>query len=363
MFEQEFEAMLCQYKDSITEKKRFSGLVKDFFPKEAKNVNLLLMAYNLGIAEDINNATYINNTFAYRYVKQLVDNFGLSRVNADWIVSIWCVCYGAKVLGKKCDVQLQKQGNGPAIKEETSGSGKHYGDLFTYAKSSDGMGLAVTGFNGEKKDTIIFQNRFNNKAVTEIADEVFSGERIKEAVFTEGIVSIGKESFKNCEELHQVILPISMKGIGDHAFEGCRNLKSISLPVQLGQIGIEAFKDSGLKTLIIPKTVYWLGKGLLADCKNITRIDIPENIDKIPDKMFEGCISLKKVSLHENLSAIGTEAFYGCNTLDCIIIPDSVKEIGENAFEGVDKQFIIQCSFGSYAEQYCRKNKIKYQLT
>ena len=26
------------------------------------------------------------------------------------------------------------------------------------------------------------------------------------------------------------------------------------------------------------------------------------------------------------------------------------------------KQFIIQCSFGSYAEEYCRKNKIKYQL-
>lgn len=29
-----------------------------------------------------------------------MDDFGMSRVNADWIVSVWCSCYGAKVLGK-----------------------------------------------------------------------------------------------------------------------------------------------------------------------------------------------------------------------------------------------------------------------
>lgn len=33
-----------------------------------------------------------------------------------------------------------------------------------------------------------------------------------------------------------------------------------------------------------------------------------------------------------------------------------------NAFPNTDKQFIIQCSFGSYAEEHARKNKFKYQL-
>ena len=42
--------------------------------------------------------------------------------------------------------------------------------------------------------------------------------------------------------------------------------------------------------------------------------------------------------------------------------PDSVKQIGQDAFTNTDKQFIIQCSFGSYAEEYARKNKFKYQL-
>ena len=78
--------------------------------------------------------------------------------------------------------------------------------------------------------------------------------------------------------------------------------------------------------------------------------------------MFENCKNLKKVELQENLVEIGERAFWGCSSLDFLIIPDSVKQIGLNAFANMDKQFILQCSFGSYAEEYARKNKIKYQL-
>lgn len=362
LFEQEFESMLQQYKSDIDDKRKFTGLVKDFFPEQAKNVNLLLVAYNMGIAEDLAKTSQINNTFAYRYVKQLVDDFGISRINADWIVSVWCVCYGARVLGKHCDINLQKQGRGPAIKEEQGSSGKQYGDLFTYTRSMQGNGLGVTGFNGAKKDIVIFQNRANNVPVIEICDSVFSGQQIEEAILTEGISFIGKNAFSECEKLHQVVLPISMKEIGDHAFENCTSLKSISLPMQLEKLGVASLKGTGLRSIIFPKALYWIGEEALSDCKELTNIAIPLNIDRIPDKMFEGCIKLKKVSLHERLSAIGNRAFLGCSMLDFIVIPDSVQSIGEDAFTGTDKQFIVQCSFGSYAEQYCRKNKIKYQL-
>ena len=166
MFEQDFEQLLRQYETALDDKKKFTALVKDLFPDQAKTVNLLLMAYNMGIAQDIQGAARINNTFAFRYVKQLMDDFGLSRVNADWIVSIWCQCYGEKVLGKKCDITVQKEGNGPAIQESVKVDGRQYGDLFDYAKSTDGKGLVVTGFHGAKKDTIIFQNTYSNRSVT-----------------------------------------------------------------------------------------------------------------------------------------------------------------------------------------------------
>lgn len=257
-------------------------------------MNLALTVYNLGIAEDIQKAACINNTFAFRYVKQLMDDYGMSRVNADWIVSVWCACYGGKVLGKACDISVQKQGSGPAIQGEQATSGKSYGDLFTYEKSRRGNGLAVTGFRGEKNQTIIFQNRSGNAPVIEIADNSFSNVPIEEAILTEGISYIGRNAFSECKNLHQVVLPIS--------------------------------------------------------------------VEEVEDSAFEDCTSLKKVQLHEKLGVIGERAFFGCSSLDFIIIPDSVEQIGQDAFANTDKQFIIQCSFGSYAEEYARKNKFKYQL-
>lgn len=48
--------MLTRYQASLDDRKKFTALVKDLFPDQAKNVNLLLMAYNMGIAQDIQSA-------------------------------------------------------------------------------------------------------------------------------------------------------------------------------------------------------------------------------------------------------------------------------------------------------------------
>ena len=50
VFEQDFEQLLRQYETALDDKKKFTALVKDLFPDQAKTVNLLLMAYNMGIA-------------------------------------------------------------------------------------------------------------------------------------------------------------------------------------------------------------------------------------------------------------------------------------------------------------------------
>ena len=303
--------MLRQHQASLDDRKKFTALVKDLFPEQAKNVNLLLMAYNMGIAQDIQSVSHINNTFAFRYVKQLMDDFGMSRVNADWIVSVWCSCYGGKVLGKACDISIQKQGNGPAIQGEQSSSGRSYGDLFTYEKSRRGKGLAVTGFRGDKNKTIIFQNRSGNTPVVEIADDSFSNSPTEEAILTEGIAYIGNHAFSDCKNLHQVVLPISIEEIGDFSFENCNSLKSVSLPTALKTIGDGAFKGTGLRTIAIPKSVFWVGEGLLAECDSLDHLTISENIERIPAKMFENCKNLKKVELQENLVEIGERAFWG----------------------------------------------------
>ena len=159
-----------------------------------------------------------------------------------------------------------------------------------------------------------------------------------------------------------MVLPISVEEIEDSAFKNCSNLRSVSLPMILKTIGSDAFKGTGLKTINIPKSVFWMGDGIVSDCQLLDSVNLSDNIVKIPDRMFENCMNLKKVELHEKLEEIGERAFYGCSSMNFLIIPDSVKKIGLDAFANMDKQFIIQCSFGSYAEEYARKYKIKYQL-
>lgn len=363
MIDLEFEQLLRKYTDAIDNRSRLVGLIKDYFPGQQMQINLLLMAYDLGITKDIANTSTVNNAFAFRYVKRLMEEYGISRSKADWVVSVWCVCYGQRILGKPCEIQISsgKVGAAPVISESHKGTSQ-YGELFLYEKSSKGNGLSVTGFTGENQKTIIFQNRYRNQPVLEIKEKAFSESSIEEAIMTEGIHAIGARAFLGCTGLRQMIFPVTLKEIGDYALAGCESLKTISLPEMLEQIGAYAFSGTGLKNLQIPKSVYWIGEGALSCCMSMESIHVPENINQIPNKLFQDCANLRKVVLHEQLNAIGDHAFAECESLKEIYIPESVQNIGENAFTGVNEQFILMCSFGSYAESYARRKKLKFQF-
>ncbi len=326
-------------------------------------MNLLVLAYDLGIADAIHKIPRINQTFADRYVKRLVAEHGVTQANAEWVVSLWCICYGAHTLKKPCEIQSTKSGAAEKKAESSQKSDiQTYGDLFRYEHSTSGNGLAVAGFHGESKKSIIFQSTSKAGVVKEVADDAFAGSEIAEAIFTEGFVKIGRRAFSDCDRLTQVVFPISMKEIGDYAFAGCNSLTTATLPLLLEKIGAYSLSGTMIRNVSIPQTVYALGTGAFSSCILLSKVDIPQNITSIPDYLFFGCSNLKRVDLHERVTSIGDHAFDGCTELDSIYIPDSVKEIGENAFQSVHSKFILMCSFGSYAERYARAKKLKYQF-
>lgn len=363
MFEKDFERLLTEYKDALGDKARFTGLVKDFFPGQHMQVNLLLAAYNLGIVKEIDAVKHINNTFAYRFVKRLVEEQGISRMNADWTISMWCVCYGQKTLGKSCDIRLSsgKSDTKPTILEEKSGV-VQYSDLFLYENSTYAEGLKVTGFRGDNNRMIIFQGSYANKPVVEIKASAFSETDVEEVIITDGIKRISERAFCGCTRLNQVIFAHTIKELADYAFAECSNLVTAALPPFLEQIGAYAMTGTKIKTVVFPGTLYWIAEGAFSYCHNIKEFNVPALLTEIAPKLLQGCENLKKVKIHDRVSSIGDLAFEGCSSLEELIIPDSVQSIGENAFDNVNDRFILICSMGSYAEEYARKNKLRYQL-
>jgi len=351
------------YHDKIYNKKVFYGLVKDSFPNEPMQANLLLILYDMKIHEELQNTVRISNAFAFRFVKRLMNEYGINRKNADWAVATWCIDYGKNVLGKNCEIKPVDYNttSAPAITNEKQGSFV-YTDLFTYGKSEINDSYIVVSFNGKNNNTVIFQNKYNGKKVTEIGESAFADSTLKEAIITDGYIVIGKQAFQKCLNLSQVIMPITLKEISDYAFDGCNNLSTLMLPMNLQQIGKYAFARTGLKQITFPSSLYFLDEGAFSDCNNIVELTIPKTIARIPDSCFANCNNLTKVKLEDGIESIGNEAFKKCYKILDMTIPDSITNIGENAFAEMHDKFLIQCSMGSYTEEYARNHKIKYQL-
>ena len=361
MFEDSFFDMLRQYPEAISDKKRFVGLVKDMFPEQQMQVNLINTVYSLGIAEDLSKTSNITNAFAFRYVKRLTDEYGVSRLNADWAVSVWCVCYGHKILHKPCEIEISKSKSGasPLIKDVRAG-GNQYNDLFSYTAVSDGYG--ISGFSGDNIKTLIIPNQHDGKHVNRILSDVFENSDVREVVMTDGITVIEDSAFKNCSQLKQVIFPGTLKEIGDLAFANCRNLVTAALPHSIEQIGRYSFSDTALKQLVLPESVMWIGCGAYMNCSRLTDIHLPKHIAELSDELFKGCTSLKKIELSNEICSIGKETFSGCTSLVDLIVPESVMNVGDNAFFGMDSSFNLICTQKSAAEKYARSHNVPFQI-
>lgn len=72
-------------------------------------------------------------------------------------------------------------------------------------------------------------------------------------------------------------------------------------------------------------------QGAFQDC-NLTSIELPSTIKRIPVGSFFNCSNLKKVKLPENLEALEAASFAGCSSLESIEIPESVKDLGSASF-------------------------------
>lgn len=153
-------------------------------------------------------------------------------------------------------------------------------------------------------------------------------------------------------QLHNAVLPASVRVVKDSAFFNRGNLAAVSLPDGLEHIGKMAFAcNYALTEVTIPQGVKFIGDNAFWSCSALTTVNF--NADSCvavsPTTASDGsywpafidCYSLTTVNIGENVKRIPDRTFWGCyNLRGTLVIPDAVTYIGYDAFTGWNQSWV-----------------------
>ncbi|MBQ7097360.1 MAG: leucine-rich repeat protein [Clostridia bacterium] len=153
-------------------------------------------------------------------------------------------------------------------------------------------------------------------------------------------VTLGYQSFGDCDNLREVILPDNLKVVPQGCFSDCDNLNKVQIPATVTKIEGFAFESTPLSQMILPCGLKEISNGAFAET-NLNELVIPYGTEKV------GRIFWPSMGLGDD-----------CITIKSIYLPDTVKTM-DNVADSCPNA-IVYCSSGSYAEKYCKKNQISY---
>ncbi len=162
------------------------------------------------------------------------------------------------------------------------------------------------------------------------------------------VTAIGDNTFWNCDELTNIIIPQSITSIGNEAFSECDGLTNVNIPNSVISIGKGAFWScDNLADLVVSSDneYYSSENGVLFDKDGTKLIQypagkaekeyvIPNSVVTIDDDAFYCCFNLTSVTVPNSVVSIGANAFYSCSGITSLQIPNSVTSIGDFAFVG-----------------------------
>ena len=244
---------------------------------------------------------------------------------------------------------------GTNVSVMTASAEETYGDYsYTINEDSDGEYVTITGYSGSDT-TVVIPSKIKGLPVKVIGRYVFQNSKITSVKISEGIRTIGYESFRGCSLLETVILPDSLKTIGEEAFMSCTALKEIKVPNSVETINKKAFSGchalkrielgsgiteisentfdccKALTDVTIPDTVTKIGREAFAGC-GVKSIVVPDSVEEMETDVFRQCSYLASIKLSNNLSFIPGGTFYACTSLKEITIPYYVESVGGSAF-------------------------------
>lgn len=143
---------------------------------------------------------------------------------------------------------------------------------------------------------------------------------------------IGKNMFRELDNLISLKLPDKAVKISDLAIYGCSALEDVALPGKLEAIEVTAFGSClNLKNMIFPPSLRVIGGNAFEYCSRLSNIELPPSLTSLANYAFQHCSNLTSVSL-AGVETIGNSAFWGCNKLSEVRLPSTLKSISSSAF-------------------------------
>ncbi|MDO5146843.1 MAG: leucine-rich repeat protein [Eubacteriales bacterium] len=187
-------------------------------------------------------------------------------------------------------------------------------------------------------------------------NEYFSNyDKLEKVTFSGPIISIGRNIFKGCKSLREVVFEDTSKleDIAAGAFEETPYINSqtgdfvmvgtivvgyrgttpeATIPAKATVLGSQTMRGSNnLEQLTILDKLKRINDFSIAECRKLPSVNVPGNVTDIEYCAFYSDTALENVVLGDGVERIGTEAFFGCTSLKEITIPKSVNYIGDYA--------------------------------
>ena len=189
--------------------------------------------------------------------------------------------------------------------------------------------------SGNKIPSVDNAIQANNDFGAELIDHTYE-DGLGKLFFDKAVTRIPARLFSGVG-LKSVIIPKTVKYIGEEAFKGVF-CETIALPKALERIENRAFYFSELKSIKIPDNVSFIGEAVLGKCFYLKSIKGKYSTADSRCLVIDGVLKafapgdLDEYVVPDGISIIGNESMNGY--FSKITIPGSVKTIGKNAFNG-----------------------------